>query len=75
MNEKKPEQRAVICIYCNIAIPYSSDDARDKIYELMKEHDKICPCNPLVAENAKLKTAIRKHLKTDDVYWLEQALK
>ena len=31
--------------------------------------------NELKDENAKLKTAIRKHLKTDDVYWLEQALK
>ena len=31
--------------------------------------------NELKDENAKLKTAIRKHLKTDDVYWLENAIK
>ena len=58
MDEKKPEQRAVICVYCNIGIPYSSDESKDKIYKLMKEHDKICQCNPLVAENERLKEAI-----------------
>ena len=58
MDEKKPEQRAVICVYCNIGIPYSSDESKDKIYKLMKEHDKICQCNPLVAENERLKEII-----------------
>jgi len=57
--------------------PFNKEDCRivdvgysDNIY--------VVECDAVVelqAENAKLKTAIRKHLKTDDVYWLEQALK
>ena len=59
-DEKKPEQRAVICIYCNIAILYSDDESKDKIYTLMKEHDKICQCNPLVAEIDRLTAEIER---------------
>ena len=58
-DEKKPEQRAVICIYCNKAIPYSGDESKDKIYTLMKEHDRICQCNPLVAEIDRLTAELK----------------